>query len=66
MFKPNKLDEAIRLSGKSRRQVAIEMGMHDVTFFRKFHDDGRFTREEIDLMIDILKLKNPCDIFFAR
>ena len=50
----------------SGRDVAKALGINEATFYRKLRDDGRFTRGEIDTLIQVMDIANPSDIFFAQ
>lgn len=51
--------------GLSQRDVAIGIGMKPETFYRKMRK-GVFGSDEMEGMIDLLNLQNPCAIFFAK
>ena len=50
----------------SARDLSKAMNINEATFYRKLNDDGRFTRDEIGTMLQMLKIEDPTDIFFAE
>ena len=48
----------------SQADVAKEIGISAKTFYKKM-DKGVFGSDEIEMMIKILKISDPCSIFFA-
>lgn len=65
MIRTDMLRGIIAQNNLSQRQVANSLGMAPKTFYSKMKK-GVFGSDEIDAMIDLLKIKNPADIFFAR
>ena len=65
MFDKNKFKASIVAAGKTVHDVAVELGMNESTLYRKISNDGAFTRQEIQKLIEFLKIENPFDIFFA-
>lgn len=65
MFDKNKFKASIVAEGKTVGDVANELGMNESTLYRKISNDGNFTRQEIQDLIRILKIKNPFEIFFT-
>ena len=68
MFDKRKLQAQMVLKGITGRDLASKMGINEGTLYRKFGNDGDFTRSEIQQIMDILEIKNPdevFDIFFA-
>ncbi len=55
----------IATRGLSQRKVAKELGLSEKTFYEKMKK-GVFNSTEMDAMINILKIENPCAIFFAN
>ena len=65
MFNENKLRAQMVLKGMSARDVSKVLDINEATFYRKLRNDGSFTRQEINTMIDVLEIEDPADIFFA-
>ena len=65
MFNKNEFRAAIARAGKTHKDVAKQIGVDESTLYRKIQENGRFTRAEINEMIDYLKIENPKSIFFA-
>lgn len=65
MVATEKLRGIIAEQGLSQRQVAKKLGMTEKTFYSKMKK-GVFGTDEVDRMIDILKIENPVEIFFAQ
>jgi DNA-binding NtrC family response regulator len=61
----NALKGIIVANGYSQRKVAKQLGMTEKTFYSKMNK-GVFDSDEIENMIDILNIKNPVEIFFAK
>lgn len=64
MIKTNELKAEIIKSGLTQQDVAEMIGITPKTFYEKMKV-GIFGSDEIQKMIDILKIENPLDIFFA-
>ena len=65
MFDKNKFKASIVAAGKTVNDVALNLGLNEITLYRKINNDGAFTRKEIQEIIIFLEIKNPLDIFFA-
>lgn len=65
MVNANKLRAIIIERGMTQQVVAKELGMAPKTFYSKVKK-GVFGSDEINKMIDLLKIKDPMDIFFGR
>lgn len=65
MFDQNKLKAQMVLKSISAKDLSKALNINEATFYRKLKDDGRFTREEINTMIQVLEIEDPADIFFA-
>jgi DNA-binding XRE family transcriptional regulator len=61
----NALKGIIVTKGYSQRKLAKELGITEKTFYSKMNK-GVFDSDEIENMIDILNIKNPVEIFFAK
>ena len=47
------------------KELANILRINESTLYRKLKQDGFFTRDEINTMIDVLHIENPKDIFFT-
>lgn len=65
MVDTDKLRGIIAEKGYSQRKLAEELKLNETTFYRKMQR-AVFDSDEIYAMIQILGIKNPTDIFFAR
>lgn len=65
MIKTDELKGIIVKNGFSQSDIAKEIGITPKTFYEKMKN-GVFGSDEIQIMIDILKIENPIDIFFAK
>ena len=65
MFNERRFNAQLALAGLSRKDLAEQLGINEATLYRKIKDDGRFTRKEINQIIQILDIKDPEAIFFA-
>lgn len=65
MVDTKKLVGIIYERGLSQRKVAQNIGMTEKTFYSKMKK-GVFDSDEIEQMIDMLDIKNPVEIFFAK
>ena len=66
MFDKLKFKAATVLAGMTYKQVAERLGIDESTLYRKINADGAFTREEIGMIIQILGITNPMEIFFGN
>lgn len=64
MVDTNKLRGVIAQRGLSQRKVAESLGMTGNTFYRKMKK-GVFDSDEMNIMITLLNITDPCEIFFA-
>lgn len=64
MINTDKLRGIFAERGVSQNQVAKMLGMSSQTFYRKMKR-GIFGSDEIEKMINDLKISNPMDIFFT-
>lgn len=62
---PYKLRGIIAERGTSQRKVAQQLGMTEKTFYTKMKK-GVFGTDEVQKMIEILKIENPVDIFLRE
>lgn len=65
MFNKNKFKAQLVLSGITAKELAQKLGIDESTFYRKINEEGRFSRQEINTIIEVLKIENPMEIFFA-
>lgn len=65
MIKTNELKGVIARNGLSQSDVAGLIGITPKTFYEKMKT-GVFGSDEIQIMIDELKIENPMEIFFAK
>lgn len=65
MIDTNGLVGIIYSRGLSQAKVANKLGITPKTFYDKMKK-GVFDSDEIEIMIDLLHIENPIDIFFAK
>lgn len=65
MIAVNELKGVIKARGMTQAELAGLMGIHETTLNRKLRK-GILNSNEIEAMIDILKISNPAEIFFAH
>lgn len=65
MVDVSELRGIIAKQGLSQRQVAKSIGITEKTFYAKM-ERGVFKSNEIEQMILVLDIKDPCRIFFAK
>lgn len=65
MINTNALRGIIAEKGTSQRKLAEQIGITDKTFYTKMKN-GVFDSDEISIMVEILQIKNPMEIFFAK
>ena len=65
MIKTNELRGVIEKNGYSQSDIAKMIGITPKTFYEKMKI-GVFGSDEIQVMIDNLKIEDPIAIFFAR
>lgn len=65
MIDKNKLRAAWIAKGMTQSDVAREIGVSDATFSRRLRR-GEFGIDEAELMIKLLDIKCPMEIFFAQ
>ena len=64
MIDTNALKAVIVSKGMTQQEVAEKMGITPKTFYSKMKK-GVFGSNEMEAMIDLLSIENPCAIFFA-
>lgn len=65
MLNVNKFKALLVERGKTQAEIAKELGITENTMTRKIQK-GIFLSDEISLMIDILEIENPMEIFFLQ
>jgi len=65
LIKTNELKGIIVKNGYTQKQVAERIGITPKTFYEKMKR-GVFGSDEIEIMIDMLNISNPSEIFFAK
>lgn len=65
MFNKNEFRAQLVRQDMTMKELAMFLGIDESTLYRKIQDDGRFTRQEINAMIERLEIENPQEIFFA-
>lgn len=65
MIRIDKLVGEMAANGVSGRKMAKYLGIAPKTFYQKMKK-GIFGTDEVEIMIDILKLNDPMAIFFAK
>lgn len=60
------LEYEMRLHNLSVGKMCEKLGMSRSAFYRKCNGISEFTQSEMQKIIDILDLKDPCVIFFSR
>lgn len=64
MIRTDKLRGLISERGLSQAKVVEKIGITPKTFYEKMAK-GVFGSDEIEVMIDLLHIENPTEIFFA-
>ena len=65
MIKVDKLRGIIAENRMTQQDVAKAIGITPKTFYEKMKN-GVFGSDEIEIMIDLLKIEDPASIFFAK
>jgi DNA-binding CsgD family transcriptional regulator len=65
MFDKTEFRVQVTRSEKTYKEIAEYLGIDESTLWRKIQNDGSFTREEINKLINFLGIVNPEAIFFA-
>lgn len=66
MFDKRRFMAQLALKGVTLKELAKTLEIDESTLYRKINDDGRFTRKEMNNMIDFLEIEDPNNIFFAN
>lgn len=65
MFKANEFRAQLARKGMSQRRLADVIGIDEKTMITKVKT-GKFNREEIEKIMDVLDIDDPRPIFFAK
>lgn len=65
MLNANKLKGIIVERGMTQKEVAAALGIQDKALRARIRK-GVFNSTQIEIMIDLLKIEDPCSIFFAK
>lgn len=60
-----RLEYERKLKGLSVDQLCKEIGISKAAYYRKCNGKSEFTRKEIQIIVDILGLESPMEIFFT-
>ena len=66
MFDKRRFMAQLALKDVTLKELAKNLEIDESTLYRKINDDGRFTRKEMNNMIDFLEIEDPNNIFFAN
>lgn len=65
MFNRTEFRVQVVRAQKTYKEVAEYLDIDESTLYRKIQNNGSFTREEINKLIEFLDISNPKVIFFA-
>jgi hypothetical protein len=65
MFNKLEFNAQIARKGMLKKDVAKALGIDVSTLYRKMEKDGDFSREEMAILIELLGIEDPKEIFFA-
>lgn len=65
MFDKNRFRAQLVLRNVTHKRLAEVLGIDESTLYRKINNNGAFTRDEINQMIEYLMIDDPASIFFA-
>lgn len=65
MFNKREFMAQMARADMTQKELAQKLGIDESTLYRKINDDGRFSRKEMNSIIEILDIKDPSPIFFA-
>ena len=65
MFNEREFEAQMARKGVKKYELAEKLGMTYTSLYRKIKS-GRFTREEIGKIIELLEIKDPVPIFFEE
>ena len=66
MFDKTRFKAQIVLAGITSKELARRLDINESTLYRKINNNGNFTRDEINKLIEIIGIENPQEIFFAE
>lgn len=66
MFDQKRFKAQMVMMGISAKDIAAALSINESTFYRKIKANGDFTRSEINILIEVLKIENPECIFFSK
>ena len=66
MFNEREFNAQLARKGIKKAELAEYIGMTYTNLYRKIRDDGKFTREEMGKIIELLEIEDPASIFFAE
>lgn len=66
MFNEREFNAQLARKGIKKAELAEYLGMTYTNLYRKIRDDGKFTREEMGKIIELLEIEDPASIFFAE
>lgn len=66
MFDRRRFQAQMVLKGINGKELSEKLGINESTLYRKLNDNGNFSREEINKLINILDIDDPIAIFFAE
>lgn len=66
MFNKYEFNAALARKGMKKVELARHLGIEYSTLYRKIEENGKFTREEMAKIIDVLNIDDPMKIFFAE
>lgn len=62
----NRLEYEMKSKGVTMEQLCVELNISRSAFYRKRNGISQFTQEEIQHIVDFLKLDSPMGIFFEE
>lgn len=65
MFNKLEFNAQIARKGMLKKDIAKALGIDVSTLYRKMEKDGDFSREEMSILIELLGIEDPKEIFFA-
>lgn len=65
MFNKTEFRVQVIRANKTNKEIADFLGINESTLYRKIENNGSFTREEINKLIEFLDIAEPKPIFFA-
>lgn len=65
MFDRKEFRAQVVRAEKTNKEIAKYLDIDESTLYRKIQNNGSFTREEINKLIEFLSIENPESIFFA-